>query len=527
METTKSVLFLSNMILQPIKRELPEYIKPIFADIDSFVQTLNSSIESDYIVIVFDTRFFYDLYIDEEAFKQIDFIKALLKQFRQNNSAKIIIGNLFDRFLPFYTTCQTSQYHKLLELNMQIEALKEEISDIEICNIFALGTQMGYDRLYNDKNRFLFQSPFTKEGIKALSKAISDTIQRFESKRKKVIVLDADNTLWGGIVGEDGVDGVAIDENYPGIAYKRFQLYLKSLKESGLVLAMVSKNNQNDVKELFEKRSMPLGMEDFVTTRINWLPKSQNIKDIADELNLGLESFLFVDDNPFEIEEVKNRLGIDTLLFDKANPLSSIEELSRIQSIHAIIVTQEDKLKSQQYKSEKARSEVFKDSTDIEEFIKSLNIEIEYWINNTSQIARITQLVNKTNQFNLTTKRYSQAQIEKLMSSQKVFSFRVKDRFGDMGIVGVAIIIDNTIDTLLLSCRVLGRGIEDRIMDILIKESKGNLNSVYIPSAKNMQVENLYDRLGFELIDTKDGIKYYKYKYKAKTKEYIKVTKGE
>ena len=525
----KKVLFLSNMIVQPIGKELGKSFDVSYADLDSFVQTLTGETDSDYLVMLFDSRFFFELFPESDSGERLRFLGDLLKTFREKNRCGIVLGNLFEIFPSVNTTQNIEEYIKLLSLNREMEVLKEEISDLEVANLFDLGIRKGSENFMNQNNRFLFQSPFTRQAAKEVAGELARAITRLHGKRKKVLVLDGDNTLWGGIVGEDGVEGVACDENYPGIAYKRFQLFLKKLKESGIVLAMVSKNNRADVEELFEKRRMPLRLDDFVTVRINWLPKSQNIRSIADELNLGLESFLFVDDNPFEIEEVKNAVPqVDGLLFDKENPLGMIEKLSRFPGVAAHVVTQEDRVKSEQYKSEKKRSEVFRETGDLEAFIKQLNIEITWWKNNKKQLSRITQLINKTNQFNLTTRRYTQAEVEEMMEQETVLSFKVEDRFGDMGIVGVMIIKECRIDTFLLSCRVLGRGIEERIIDAALEVCGDELRAEYIPSAKNSQVENLYERLGFAIEETEpNGIKRYRFKQRNARREYIKMKEGD
>ncbi|WP_292654780.1 HAD family hydrolase [Nitratifractor sp.] len=524
----KKIHFLSNMIVQPVGRQLRKKYRCSYADLDAVVPTLSGTVEADYLVILLDPRFFYDGDIDGKAMERVAMLEGLLQTFRGKNRARILLGNVDDDFFAPDTAGRTRSFAKLLELNEALEALKGSISDLEILDLFALAHRMGHRRLYNEKNRHLFQSPLTLEGAQAVAELIDEAIRRFESKRKKVIVLDGDNTLWGGIVGEDGVEGVACDENYPGIAYKRFQQLLLTLKESGLLLAMVSKNNEADVAELFEKRRMPLKLEDFVVAKINWQPKSQNIAEIAGELNLGLESFLFVDDNPFELEEVARALpAVETFRFDKEEPLKNLEALASRPNLQAIRVTEEDRRKSEQYASERARGEILKTAPDMESFIKSLHIKITWWRNNLRQLDRITQLINKTNQFNLTTRRYTQAEVEAMMRKDHVFSFKVEDDLGDMGIVGVVIVKGGHIDTFLLSCRVLGRGIEDRIMDIVLKEAEVE-SAEYIPSPKNMQVADLYETLGFELSETSEnGTKLYRYRGKEPGRAYITIQKGE
>ncbi len=372
-------------------------------------------------------------------------------------------------------------------------------------NIYKLIQKEGIDNLINQKNRFLFQTPFSKEGFRVVANEIKRKIELFFTKRKKVLVLDADNTLWGGIVGEDGVEGIKCDENYPGILYKRFQEQLKEISDSGIVLTLVSKNNFDDVKEVFDKRKMPLKWEDFLIKKINWTPKSQNIKEIASEINVGLDSLLFIDDNPFEIEEVKESIGVDGILLTQENILEILDDIR----LKAITITKEDRAKLEQYKSEQKRAEVFSKVDSIDDFIASLNIQINYWINNKNQLKRITQLINKTNQFNLTTRRYTESEVEQMMQKDKVFSFQVEDKFGDMGIVSVVIVKDGEIDTFLMSCRVLGRKIEEQIMKIVLENSSLPLKARYIKSPKNAQVKELYERLGFRLLSQNESEKEY------------------
>ena len=488
----KKILFLSNYITKPFDKYLKDYNVSHY-DIAQIETTLMKKVDSDILVIILDNE--YD---------ELENLKSLIKEFRKNNSAKILISNFWNDFLDISYSQNIENFNNIMQKNLFLESFLE-ISDLNIINIYKLVQKYGINRLFNEKNRFLFQTPFTKDGFKIIADEIRTKIELFFTKRKKVLVLDADNTLWGGIVGEDGVDGIHCDENYPGILYKKFQLQLKEILNTGIVLTLVSKNNLEDVKEVFDKKKMPLKWDDFLIKKVNWEPKSQNIKEIAQEINVGLESLLFIDDNPFEIEEVKSSIGVDGVLVNEDNILNILDTIV----LKTMIITQEDKNKFLQYKSEQKRAEVFKNVNSIDEFIKSLNIKINYWINNKSQLKRITQLINKTNQFNLTTRRYTESEVEKMMENDKVFSFQVEDKFGDMGIVSVVIVKNNEIDTFLMSCRVLGRKIEEQIMQIVLDNVKLPLKAVYIKSAKNAQVENLYERLGFKLIEKKENEKIY------------------
>jgi len=486
------ILFLSNYVTKPFSKYLKEY-NVFHADIAQIETTLMQKVDSDILVIILDNE--YD---------ELESLKSLIKEFRKNNKAKILVSNFWDDFLDISYSQNIENFNNIMQKNLFLESFLE-ISDLNIINIYKLVQKYGIDRLFNEKNRFLFQTPFTKDGFERIASEIKTKIELFFTKRKKVLVLDADNTLWGGIVGEDGVDDIKCDENYPGILYKKFQLQLKEILNTGIVLALVSKNNLEDVKEVFDNKKMPLKWDDFLIKKVNWGPKSQNIKEIAQEINVGMESLLFIDDNPFEIEEVKNSIGVDGILINQDNILNILDAII----LKTVIITQEDKNRLIQYKSEQKRAKVFKKVSSIDEFIKSLNIKIDYWINNKSQLKRITQLINKTNQFNLTTRRYTESEVEKMMENDKVFSFQVEDKFGDMGIVSVVIVKDNQIDTFLMSCRVLGRKIEDKIMQIVLNNVELPLKALYIKSAKNAQVENLYEKLGFKLLEKRENEKVY------------------
>lgn len=486
------ISFLSNYITKPFSKYLKDY-DVFHYDISQIETTLMQKVDSDILIIILNNEF-----------DELENLKLLVKEFRKNNKAKILLSNFWDDFLDISYSQNVENFNNIMQKNLFLESFLE-ISDLNIINIYKLVQKHGIDKLFNEKNKFLFQTPFTKDGLKIIAGEIHTKIELFFTKRKKVLVLDADNTLWGGIVGEDGVDGIKCDENYPGILYKKFQLQLKEILKSGIVLTLVSKNNLDDLKEVFDNKKIPLHWDDFLIKKVNWEPKSLNIKEIAQEINVGLESLLFIDDNPFEIEEVKNSIGVDGILVNQDNILNILDAIV----LKTIMITNEDKNKLIQYKSEQKRAKVFKNVSSIDEFIKSLNIKIDYWINNKSQLKRITQLINKTNQFNLTTKRYTESEVEKMMENDHIFSFQVEDKFGDMGIVSVVIIKENQIDTFLMSCRVLGRKIEDKIIQIVLDNVDLPLEALYIKSAKNSQVENLYEKLGFKLIGKRENEKIY------------------
>lgn len=338
-------------------------------------------------------------------------------------------------------------------------------------------------------------------------------------KRKKCIVLDLDNTLWGGVLGEEGVSGIKIGGDYPGKAYLFFQNSLLQLSKSGVILAVCSKNNESDVLEVWERNPfIVLKKEQFAAYRINWNDKASNIKELSEELNIGLDSFVFVDDNPSERELVKQMLPMVSVPQFPTQPYDLpcffkrlVEEYFKIYSI-----TEEDKKKTEQYKANAARVQSQRSFADFGAFLESLNIQITIEPANEFNISRIAQMTQKTNQFNLTTKRYTESDVKGFLSrGWKVWCISVADRFGDNGITGCIMVNGCEIDTFLLSCRILGKGIEKAFLKKILAMLKENglevIEASYLPTAKNVQVAEFYDGCGFQCIETEnDGGKIYR-----------------
>ena len=337
-------------------------------------------------------------------------------------------------------------------------------------------------------------------------------------KRKKCIVLDLDNTLWGGVLGEDGISGIKIGGDYPGKAFAFFQKSLLQLSKAGVILAICSKNNEADVLEAWDKNPfMVLKKEHFAAYRINWTDKATNIKEMANELNLGLDSFVFVDDNPTERELIKQMLPMVSVPDFPSQPYELptffkqlVDDYFKVYSI-----TEEDKNKTEQYKANAARVQAQHSFADFGTFLESLDMQITIEAANEFNIPRIAQMTQKTNQFNLTTKRYTDADVKGFLASGwKIWCISVADRFGDNGITGCIMVNGDEIDTFLLSCRILGKGIEvafvKKIMAFLKESGLVSVKAAYLPTAKNAQVADFYDRCGFHCIaENADGSKNY------------------
>ena len=337
-------------------------------------------------------------------------------------------------------------------------------------------------------------------------------------KRKKCIVLDLDNTLWGGVLGEEGICGIKIGGDYPGKAFAFFQKSLLQLSKAGIILTVCSKNNEADVLEAWDKNPfMVLKKKHFAAYRINWTDKATNIKELADELNLGLDSFVFIDDNPTERELIKQMLPMVSVPEFPAQPYELpvffkqlVEDYFKVYSI-----TEEDKKKTEQYKANAAREQAQHSFTDFGSFLESLDIQITIEAANEFNIPRIAQMTQKTNQFNLTTKRYTDADVKGFLANGwKIWCISVADKFGDNGITGCIMVDGDTIDTFLLSCRILGKGIElafiKKILSMLKECGVTTVKADYLPTAKNAQVKDFYDRCGFPCVaEEADGRRKY------------------
>lgn len=347
-------------------------------------------------------------------------------------------------------------------------------------------------------------------------------IGRVRGNRKKALILDLDNTLWGGVIGEDGVEGIKIGGDYPGNAYLYFQEGIAELARKGIILTVCSKNNESDVLEAWEKNPfLKLREKDFVARRINWNNKADNIRELAAELNIGLDSMVFVDDNPTERELVRRELPMVSVPEFPKKPFGLmffyqqlVEDYFRTYSL-----TTEDLHKTDQYAANARRTQQQSKFSNLEDFIRSLDIKIDIEEANVLNLSRIAQMTQKTNQFNLTTHRYTEADIiDLLKDGARVFCISVVDKFGDNGITGAIIMrpMDTVvnIDTMLMSCRILGKRIEEGFLNAIINKlfSEGikRIGSTYIPTAKNSQVADFYDRMGFTLdAESPDGIKKY------------------
>ena len=366
----------------------------------------------------------------------------------------------------------------------------------------------GFEQIMDERFWYLGRIPYAQKGFEALAREVNQLLDAHRGKQKKVLVLDLDNTLWGGVVGEEGPLGVDLSEDGMGKAFRDFQKEIKAQKGMGALLALCSKNNRDDAMEVFKKNPMMvLRPEDFSTMEINWEPKAVNIQNMAQTLNLGLDAFVFIDDNPVERELVKTTLPQVTVPeFPKdptALPTWFLESVvyPHFAKRH---LTAEDRKKTEQYQKNAQRNTLAQ-SLDMESFIQNLDIKLTFHINPEEQVRRLAQMTQKTNQFNLTTRRYTEADLRRFVQSPDfhVFSLEYEDKFGKEGVIAHAIARMEgetaRLDTFLLSCRVIGRQVEDRFFLDILKALPPEINTIageYIPTPKNGMTAEFYPGQG-------------------------------
>jgi len=421
--------------------------------------------------------------------------------------------------------------------NNGIRTLSEKYPNVKIFDFSSFIKGFAQCDLIDWKFYFLTQLPLNPKIISAFSNWFMNQEKAVEYKRKKCLVLDLDNTLWGGILGEDGIDQIKIGGDYPGNAFLYFQQKLLELAKTGVILAICSKNNENDVINVWEKNPfLILRKEHFTIWEINWEDKATNLYKISLKLNIGLDSIVFIDDNPAERDLVRQRLPMVEVPDFPIEPYLLPDFFNKIVNDYFLIykLTSEDENKLSQYKANLERENFKISFQDFDSYIESLNIEITIQTANEIIIPRIAQLTQKTNQFNLTTKRYLAEQIHKFVNNGDfVFAINVKDRFGDNGLTGVLICSKENnsiiIDSFLLSCRILGKNIETIFLKyILIKFKTLGFQYVtanYIESSKNIQTKTFYEKVGFKLLKQSKGQKTYHMDLRTITIDYSKIYK--
>ncbi len=403
-----------------------------------------------------------------------------------------------------------------------IQQIVENKKNVYIFDVAQLIRSSGIDNFYSNKMWYMGNSPYSKLALDILDNEITNIMNTCFESRKKAIALDLDNTLWGGVIGEDGAENIQISEYKEGQRYYDLQRKLLEMKKRGVLLTILSKNNESDVKEVWETcPSMLLKENDFAAKKINWNNKSQNYIQMIKEMNLTEGSFLFLDDNPVEREAMKMNCS-DVEVIDFPEDTCLLEKCAEDfykKYFRQLRTSSEDEQKTNMYQAETKRNIEKQNALSTEDYLKNLNIKVEIHPLNENEITRVAQLCTKTNQFNLTSIRYTFSDIKKMYSDTKymIYTVYMKDKYGDSGLVSVIILHKQSttafnIDLFLMSCRVMGRKLEQIIINELINAYCSEIEtfkSLYIRTNKNKPVENLYENLGFNLLEENDIQKKY------------------
>lgn len=407
------------------------------------------------------------------------------------------------------------------KLNIMIADYIAEMDNLYLNDINYLSGLIGLDNWFSLENWYLYKYALAVDKIPDLAFSIAKIIKSALGKNKKSVILDLDNTLWGGVIGDDGVEGIAIGNEQPaGMSYTEFQSYLKKLSGLGIMLNVCSKNEEKIAKQGFtDRKESPLSLEDFICFKANWEPKHINIANIAKEINIGEDSFVFIDDNPAEREIVRKSLPTVTVP-EVSCPEDYIKAIDRAGFFEITAFTKDDAKRNEMYKQNAQRAAAESSFTNYTDYLLSLNMSSEIGAFSTAHCERITQLINKTNQFNFTTRRYAQSEVEEIIANQKDYvsvHANLVDKFGDNGITTclIASVKDTNanIDLWVMSCRVFKRHLEYAVFDYLVEQCKQRgiktISASYLPTAKNVIIKDFYEGIGFDIVLDSESEKRY------------------
>ncbi len=442
----------------------------------------------------------------------------LLGAIRANSKATVVFNNFP---LPAETTLgildgQSTGYQTqtIIQLNQLLLDEARAAGGTSVLDLMSLVAAHGSVHCLDHRHWHLARAPLSQKALLPIGRELGKFFRALRGKTKKCLVLDCDNTLWGGVIGEDGMSGIKLGTSYPGSTFLSFQEEILNLHDRGVILALCSKNNLADVLQVLrEHPDMLLREKHFASWQINWDDKVTNLRRIANELNIGLDSFVFVDDSDFETGFVRENLpDVEVVQMPKSGSAFRAE-FTRRGFFDSLTFSAEDQRRNEMYGDNRQRKQIEATSGSLQEFLAKLELEVDIGRPSELEIPRVAQLTQKTNQFNLTTRRYTEADIRAFLSNPgaDVFALRLKDKVADMGLVGVAIVTYAQavaeIDSFLLSCRVIGRGVEDALLSTIVNhgaQKKGARKVVgrYVPTAKNAQVKDFFPGHQFQPVET-------------------------
>jgi|APSaa5957512535_1039671.scaffolds.fasta_scaffold19236_3 FkbH-like protein len=549
------ITVLSNIIVHQSK-EMLEYslrgeginANVKFGDYDNIVQDSKKYQDSNSVIIFWELcniidglQYKIELMNNNQLNELLEKTKIEIDLVMKNlEKTSLVLMNKFTSLSFSYSKIRKNNLDELAShINHYLEEnLSENVRLVDIEKVIG---SVGFTNSLDMRFFYSSKALYTIDFFKVYAQFVKPIFMSATGKVKKALIFDCDNTLWKGILGEDGFDNIEMSNlTNEGNIFAEIQSMALAINKQGILIGLCSKNNPDDVNEVINSHpDMQLKNDNITIKKINWRDKVSNLKEISAELNIGFDSLVFVDDSTFEVNLIREHLPGITVL-QVPEKLYDYPALFRknIGLFYNLSITEEDSKKVEMYKEQVKRETDKKEFTDIEDYLSSLELKITIFEDDESIIPRMSQITQKTNQFNLTTKRYTEGDIQNFINdpNSDVYAFSVADKFGESGVTGLCIVSDNSkakwaeIDTLLMSCRIIGRNIEYAFMDYLIGKMKVKkkhiLNAKYIKTQKNEQVKEFYDKCSFNLVEEDDSIRDYVFdinNYKSRKLNYIEV----
>jgi len=536
-EKTKYRIFLiGDSATQFIVKSLRRNVKDLPYDVDIYEADYNQielqildngsdlyNYKPDTVIVIQSAQNLLHKFYKLQGNERKTFAESEIKQIEQNiillssiPNVKIIWSNYTETddgiFGNFANKINTSFIYQLRSINVGLMNLAGTYHNLFINDLSMLQNRYGMAHYFDE--RFYVNAGMTVgvEMSSCVARNLYDIISAISGKTKKCLILDLDNTIWGGVIGDDGIENIQLGELGIGKVFVEIQLWAKELKERGIILAVCSKNNEEIAKESFGKHpDMVLGLKDIAVFVANWETKVDNIFYIQSILNIGFDSMVFIDDNPFERNQVRESIPEITVPELPEDPAEFLSYLRKCNLFETAVLSENDQKRTEQYQIEAKRKEIQKTYSDEDDFLKSLMMVSEVKSFDKYTIPRVAQLTQRSNQFNLRTKRYSEEDIRRIAESDKyvTLSFTLTDIYGDNGLISAIILEKLTdglfVDTWIMSCRVLKRGMENFVLNCIVETAlKLNINKIigeYIPTTKNELVKDHYLNLGFNKIN--------------------------
>ncbi len=475
----------------------------------------------DVILLWLATDKLYEEFMDSDISYKKEFANICMRKIQsywnligKYCNARVIQMNfteIDDKVLgQFSAKVERTFVYQIRKLNWLLEEAMCQARNVYPIDLLAVQLRLGYREFYDAAFYYNAKLCVSTKALPYIAKSVTQVIQSMLGKIKKCVILDLDNTLWGGVIGDDGISNIEVGELGRGHVFSNLQRWLKQLKECGIILAVCSKNNEEIAKEPFLKHDeMILRLDDISVFVANWEDKASNIRMIQEVLNIGMDSIVFIDDNPFErnlVRELIPEITVPELPEDAAHYLEYLQECNLFDTVS---FTGGESDRTVLYQAEAERKKLQMTYESVEEYLNNLEMVGKVECFSENMYARIAQLTQRSNQFNLRTIRYTEEEIKRIAESSDylTLSYRLKDKYGDHGLVGVVILKKETsqmvfIDTWLMSCRVLKRGMEEFIVNKLVNFVKEQgfimIKAEYIPTNKNQMVESIYSQMGFE-----------------------------